>query len=116
MEPVKTSKLENLLLPNFPHSPLVRIHCDGSRLTQLSGYQHSPLASISRGHRDALVARVGPVDVLMDPVHCQALGRVERVDERHLLGCVAGFVDVSAGGQQRRERLSQCCGNDEKPH
>lgn len=74
------------------------IHCDGPRLAQLRGYQHFPLPAVARGHGDALVARVGPVDVLVDPVDGQALGRVERVDESHLLRRVAGFVDVGAGG------------------
>ena len=61
------------------------IHCDGPRLAQLGGYQHLSLPAVSRGNGDALVARVGPVDVLVDPVDGQALGGVERVDESNLL-------------------------------
>ena len=85
-----------------PHSPLVRIHRYGPRLAQLGGYQHFPLPAVSRGNRDALVARVRPVDVLVDPVDREALGGVERVDERHLLRRVTGLVDVSTGGRERR--------------
>lgn len=66
-------------------SPLVWIHGDGPRLTQLTGDQNFPLPAVSRGNRDALVARVSPVDVLVDPVNSQAFGGVQRVDERHLL-------------------------------
>lgn len=79
-------------------SPLMWIHRDGPRLTQLSGDQNFPLPAISRGNRDALVARVSPVDVLVDPVNSQAFGGVQRVDERHLLRRIAGLVDVSASG------------------
>lgn len=71
------------------------IDCDGPRLAQLSGYQHFSLPAVSRGDGDALVARVGPVDVLVDPVDGQALGGVERVDESQLLRRVTGLVDVS---------------------
>lgn len=46
----------------------MRIHRDGPRLTQLGGDQNFPLSAVSRGYRDALVARVRPVDVLVDPV------------------------------------------------
>lgn len=83
-------------------SPLVWIHCDGPRLTQLSGDQNFPLPAISRGNRDALVARVSPVDVLVDPVDSQSFRGVQRVNERHLLRRIAGLVDVSAGGKRRK--------------
>lgn len=89
---------------NLSDSPLVRIHRDGPWLAQLGGYQHFPLPAVTRGDGDALVARVGPVDVLVDPVDSQALGGVERVDERHLFRRVTGLVDVRAGGWSRQER------------
>lgn len=85
----------------FSHLPMVRIHSDGPRLAQLSGYQHFPLLAVSRGDRDALVARVSPVDVLVNPVDGQALRGMERVDERHLLRRVTRLVDVSTGGLKR---------------
>lgn len=84
-------------------SPLVWIHCDGPRLTQLRGDQNFPLPAISRGNGDALVARVSPVDVLVDPVDSQSFGGVQRVDERHLLWRIAGLVDVSAGWKRRKD-------------
>lgn len=80
----------------------MRIHRDGPRLTQLGGDQNFPLPAVSRGYRDALVARVRPVDVLVDPVDSQAFGGVQRVDESHLLRRIAGLVDVSAGGKRRK--------------
>lgn len=70
---------------NISHSPLVWIHCDGPWLTQVGAYEHFPLSAVSCGDGDAFVARVRPVDVLMDPVDSQALRGVKRVDERHLL-------------------------------
>lgn len=91
--------VHNSLHPsNFSHSPLVWIHCNGTRLAQLRVYQHFSLPAVCRGDRDALVAWVGPVNVLVDPVDGQALGGVERVDESHLLRRVTGLVDVSTGG------------------
>lgn len=63
----------------------MRVDRDGPWLTQLCDDEHFSLAAIPRGHRDALVARVGPVDVLMNPVNSQALGRMERLEERELL-------------------------------
>lgn len=94
---------KNLL--NFSDSPLVWIHCNGPRLTQVSGNQHFPLSAISRGNGDAFVARVGPVNVFMNPVDSQALGGMKGVDERHLLRWVAGLVNVSAVGKYRSVSL-----------
>lgn len=82
-------------------SPVVRVHGDGPRLAQLAGDQHFPLPAVTTGHGDALVARVGPVNVLVDPVDGQALGGVERVNQRYLLRRVAGLVDVRAKGRKR---------------
>lgn len=87
-------------------SPVVRVHGDGSRLAQLSGDQHFPLPAVSAGDGDALVARVGPVNVLVDPVDGQALGGVERVNKRYLLRRVAGLVDVRAKGEEERRFVS----------
>lgn len=87
------------------NSPLVRIHCDGPRLAKLSGYQHFSLPTVSRGDRDALVARVGPVDVLVNPVNSQALRGLERVDERHMLRGITCLIDVSTGGLKKRSIL-----------
>lgn len=84
----------------------MRVHGDGSRLAQLSGDQHFPLPAVSAGDGDALVARVGPVNVLVDPVDGQALGGVERVNQRYLLRRVAGLVDVRAKGEEERRFVS----------
>lgn len=78
---------------------MVWIHRDGPRLAQLSGYQHFSLSAVSCGDGDALVARVGPVDVLVDPVDSQALGGVERVNKHYLLRRVTGLVDVCTSGR-----------------
>lgn len=88
----------------------MRIHRDGPWLAQLGGDQHLPLPAVARGDRDALVARVGPVDVLVNPVDSQTLGGLEGVDESHLLRRVARLVDVGAGGgaEKRRVRKSRC--------
>lgn len=77
----------------------MRVHGDGSRLAQLRGDQHFPLPAVTAGDGDALVAGVGPVNVLVDPVDGQALGGVERVNKRYLLRRVAGLVDVRAKGR-----------------
>lgn len=89
------------LFPALNISPVVRVHGDGSRLAQLSCYQHFPLPAVSAGNGDALVARVGPVNVLVDPVDGQALRGVERVNKRYLLCRVAGLVDVRAKERKR---------------
>lgn len=89
------------LFPLLKISPVVRVHDDGSRLAQLSRYQHFPLPAVSAGDGDALVARVGPVNVLVDPVDGQALRGVERVNKRYLLCRVAGLVDVRAKERKR---------------
>lgn len=84
---------------------MVRVHGDGPRLAQLGRDQHLPLLAVSAGYGDALVARVGPVNVLVDPVDGQALGGLERVNKRYLLRRVAGLVDVRAegGGEEEEE-------------
>ena len=94
-------KLSPKLPWNFSFSPLVWIHRDGPWLAQLSGDQHFSLPAVSRGNRYALVSRVRPVDVLVDPVYGQTLGGVEGVDESHLLRWVTGLVDVSTSEKYR---------------
>lgn len=91
---------------NLSHSPLVWIHCDGPWLAQVSAYEHFPLSAVSCGDGDAFVARVRPVDVLMDPVDSQALRGVKWVDERHLLRWVTGLIDVSTVGWCRSVSVS----------
>lgn len=99
-------------VPFKPFSPVVRVHGDGSRLAQLRGDQHFPLPAVPAGDGDALVARVGPVNVLVDPVDGQALGGVERVNKRYLLRRVAGLVDVRAKREGKRSFVS--CQSAEK--
>lgn len=94
-----------ILSVNFYHSPLVWINCNGPRLAQLTGYQHFFLSAISCGNGDALISRVGPVDVLVDPVDSQALRGVKRVNKSYLLRRVTGLVDVCTDGRERRALL-----------
>lgn len=55
--------------------PLSGVHSDSTRFTQLRGDQDPPLLAVSSGDRDGLVSGVSPVDVLVNPVYCQALWR-----------------------------------------
>lgn len=50
--------------------PLSWINGDGTWFAKLCVDQHLPLLAIGSCDRDSFVSRVGPVDVLMDPVHC----------------------------------------------
>lgn len=102
---VSLSKISPILSVNFYHSPLVWINCNGPWLAQLSGYQHFSLSAISCGNGDALIARVGPVDVLVDPVDSQALRGVKRVNKCYLLRRVTGLVDVCTNGRERKALL-----------
>lgn len=79
----------------YTRSPSLRIHSDGPRLAQLGADQHVSPASIRGGHRDGSVARVGPVEVMVDPVQSQTLrGMQIRIDQGNVARRVACFVDV----------------------
>lgn len=76
-------------------SPLLRSHGDGPRLTQVSVDQDTPPAAVRRSHRDGAVTRVGPVEVVLDPVESQTLwGEQLRVDQSHVMCQVTRLVDV----------------------
>jgi len=74
---------------------------NGPGFAEVTAEESTSAFAVNCGHGDGLVARVGPVDVLVDPVHRQALGRVQLlVNEDILLHGVAGFVHVGARSNQ----------------
>lgn len=49
-------------------SPLLWSHGDGPWFSQIGVDQDAPPAAVRRSHRDGAVTRVGPVEVVLDPV------------------------------------------------
>lgn len=85
----------------WEHSPSQGVDGNGPGFAEVAAEEGTSAFAIDCGHGDGLVARVGPVDVLVDPVHRQALGRVQLlVNEDILLHRVAGFVHVGTRSNQ----------------
>ena len=63
---------------------------DGSRLLQIFCDQRLPPAAVCCCHRDALQSAVRPVDVAMDPIHCDALRSLNSAVNHH--GVVRGVA------------------------
>lgn len=83
----------------FP-SPVVGVQRYGSGLAELGADEDASLGAVHRGHRDGLVARVGPVQVVLQPIQSQTHRRLKRrVHQGHLLGRVAGLVDEGTAGK-----------------
>lgn len=77
-------------------SPSLWIHSDGPWFAQIGVDQHASPAAIRWSHRDGSVARVGPVEVVLNPVLCQPFGGMQiRVDQSNVSRRVARLVDVS---------------------
>lgn len=77
-------------------SPSLWIHSDGPWFAQISVDQHTSPSAIRWSHRDGSVTRIGPVEVVLDPVQCQPLrGMKIWVDQSNVSRRVARLVDIS---------------------
>lgn len=82
--------------------PLVGIDGDGARLLQVVADEHLAHAAVEVGHLDRVAHRIGPVQVVVDPVHGQAV-RVDHVTLEHQLrGQRDRFVRSNASAANRR--------------
>lgn len=83
---------------------MVGIQRNGPGFAQVGVDEDASLGGVHRGHGDGLVPGVGPVQVVLEPVQGQTHGGLqERVQQRHLLGGVAGLVDEGTAGGGGRE-------------
>lgn len=85
---------------NFSSLPVVRIQRYAPGFTQVGIDEDTSLGGVHRGHRDGFVSRVGPVQVVLEPVQSQThRGVQERIHQRHLLGGVTGLMDEGTAGE-----------------
>lgn len=73
------------------------VQCDGSWLIQVFCDEGLPLAAVCCCHRDSLQSAVRPVDVAVDPVHCNALWCLD-VTSNHdsVVRGVTGHINLGA--------------------
>lgn len=80
-------------------SPVVGIQRYAAGFAQIGADEDPPLGGVRRRHGDGLVPGVGPVEVVLEPVQGQTHRGVKvRIQQRHLLGGVAGLVDEGTAG------------------
>lgn len=84
------------------HPPRQWIHSDGGRFFEASVEQNSLLGSVEVGHRDGFGVEIGPVQVLVDPVHGDPHGNLDVVYHFVVGADVPSFVQYSAAGDRGR--------------
>lgn len=84
---------------------MVGVQCYGPGLTEVGVDEDTPLGAVHRGHGDGFISRVGPVEVVLQPVQSQShRGLQRRIHQRHLLGGVTGLVDEGTAGERGRQQ------------
>lgn len=79
------------------------IHSDGSRFFQATLKQNLLLRAIEVSHRNGFSAKVGPIQVLVDPVHRNSHWILDVVNHFVMSAGVHLFVQHSAVRNQRRK-------------
>lgn len=89
------------------------VDCDGSRLPEVLCDERPPLTAICGRHGDGFQNAVSPIDVAVDPIHCDTVGGLNpAADHNVVTRDVVGHVYAGAVGKETTEgtyfRASPC--------